>query len=73
VPNPEAVAAVPPTGDQEYVYGAVPPATVTVAVPLVPALQETSVLDIVAARIAGSVIVIDCVVVHPLASVIVAV
>jgi hypothetical protein len=36
-------------------------------------LQETSVLDVVAARIAGSVIVKVCVAVQPLASVIVAV
>jgi hypothetical protein len=36
-----AVAPVPPDGAHAYVYGAVPPATVTVAEPLLPPKQVT--------------------------------
>ena len=39
--NPVAVAALPPEGDQLYVYGEVPPLTVTVAEPSFPPLHRT--------------------------------
>lgn len=60
---------VPPEGDQEYVNGAVPPEAVTVAVPFVPPLQETSVCEPVADSAAGSVTAAEAVVMHPFASV----
>ena len=37
----DAVEAVPPDGDQEYVKGAVPPVRFAVAAPLLPPKQET--------------------------------
>ena len=39
--KPDAVAVVPPEGDQLYEYGVYPPETTTLAVPLEPPLQET--------------------------------
>jgi hypothetical protein len=67
--NADAVAPVPPDGVHAYVYGPVPPPTVTVAVPLHAALHVTSVCvpEIVSA--VGSVIVAEAVAVHPFASV----
>lgn len=41
--RPVAVAAVPPEGVQLYVYGDVPPEAATVAVPVAPPKQLTSV------------------------------
>ncbi len=67
--RPLAVAAVPPLGDQEYVYGPVPPLGVTVAVPLEPPLHETLVLEVVAVIAVGWVIVTVLVVEYELASV----
>jgi len=68
--NPVAVAAVPPEGDQEYVYEPVPPLTLTVAEPLVPPLQETLICaEAEVTRAAGCMIVKLCVAVHEFASV----
>jgi hypothetical protein len=41
----EAVAEVPPTGDQEYVIGAAPPVTLAVALPL-PAPKQVTLVDV---------------------------
>jgi hypothetical protein len=38
--------AVPPVGDHEYVYGAVPPVTVTPITPVLPPLHATLVIDV---------------------------
>ena len=46
--NPVAVAAVPPDGDHEYVYGEVPPVADTVAEPLLPPLHAIFIWDCVA-------------------------
>jgi hypothetical protein len=43
--KPEAVAAVPPNGDHEYVYPPAPPDALTVALPFEPPKQETLVWD----------------------------
>jgi hypothetical protein len=52
--NPVAVAPVPPEGDQEYAYGAVPPEALTEALPLEePPVAEVE--EVVAARAVGSV------------------
>ena len=40
-----ATAAESPDGDQLKVYGSVPPLAFTVAVPLLPTIQDTGVLD----------------------------
>ncbi|CAM4361473.1 hypothetical protein FLTE109939_07355 [Flavobacterium terrigena] len=49
--RPDAVVPVPPDGDQEYEYGAIPPEGITVAVPLEPPKQDTFVCDPVAVLI----------------------
>jgi hypothetical protein len=68
--KPEAVAAVPPDGAHEYVYGLVPPAGVTVAEPLLPPLHDTLVCEPAVKLMAvGCVIVKERVVVQLLASV----
>src|SRR5678816_3779427 len=55
---------------KRQVYGDVPPAGVTVALPVAPPLHKTFVCAVMAAvSAAGSVIVAVAVVVHPLASV----
>jgi hypothetical protein len=65
-----ATAAVPPVGDQLYVYGCVPPLAFTVAVPLLPTMQETGVLDKLAVIGNGSVTVTTSDVRQPFRSVI---
>jgi hypothetical protein len=55
--------------DHRYVLPPLPPAGVTVAVPLLPPLQETGVDDADAVRTAGSVTVADAVAEQPLLSV----
>jgi hypothetical protein len=67
--NEEAVAVVC-TGlvSQEYENGDVPPAGVTVAVPLQEPLHETFVNATVEVRTTGSVTVTEAVAVHKLAS-----
>ena len=55
--------------DHRYVLPPLPPAGVTVAVPLLPPLQETGVDDDDAVRTAGSLTVADAVAVQPLMSV----
>jgi hypothetical protein len=66
-----AVAAVPPDGDHEYVYDGIPPVAETVALPLLPPLQEMLTCDVVTTMAVGSVIVVLAVALHPLSSVIV--
>ena len=66
--RPVAVAVVWPL-DHRYVLPPLPPAGVTVAVPLLPPLQETGVDDADAVRTAGSVTVADAVAEQPLLSV----
>jgi hypothetical protein len=64
------VADVPPTGDQAYAYGPVPPLTFTDALPFEPPLHETLVCaSAVKAKALGSVIMKERVAVQPLASV----
>jgi hypothetical protein len=67
------VAVVMFPGVHMYVYGAVPPVGVIVAVPLFAPKQVMFVEEIVAASTAGSVTVKDCVPVQPFASVTVSV
>jgi hypothetical protein len=71
--KPVAVAVVAVLGDDHaYVYGAVPPAALTVAEPVVPFLQSTFVLAVMAeVKTAGSVTVAVAVavLVHPFTSV----
>lgn len=55
--NPVTVAVVALTGDQLYVYGAVPPDVVIVAVPFVPPEQLTVVALVAAVNAVGCVIV----------------
>ena len=71
--RPLDVAAVPPLGDQLYVYALVPPVTVAVAEPFIPLLQLTLVCVGVIASAAGSVMVKLCVVWQVLPSVMVTV
>lgn len=65
-----AVDAVPPDGAQLYVYGPVPPLSVTEAVPVL-VLHPVGVEVALALSAAGSVMVTVCVVVQPASSVIV--
>jgi hypothetical protein len=65
----EAVAAVPPEGAHEYVYGVVPPVGVTVAEPLAPAKQETSTLLIASVAEGETVTTTVVVLIHPEAAV----
>jgi len=66
--NPVAVAAVPPDGAHEYVYGPVPPEGDTDADPL--ALPHVAcVNDVVAVNAVGCVMLYVRVIVHPFASV----
>ena len=55
--------------DHKYVYGDVPPVAVKLAAPVDPALQDTSVPEILALSAAGSVIVTEAVAVQLLSSV----
>jgi hypothetical protein len=68
--RPEAVAAVPPLGDQEYVYAPVPPPALHVAVPLFPP-QVVFVAVEAAVTAPGSVITTEAPMEQPFASVIV--
>ena len=62
---------MPPLGDHEYVYGAVPPDGVTVAEPLQTPLQARLVCEVEALMADGCVMVAVWVFVQLLASVIV--
>jgi hypothetical protein len=64
------VDPVPPDGDHAYVYGPVPPATDTVADPLLPPKQETFVDDVMVAVAPAALVTFTVrVIVQPLASV----
>jgi hypothetical protein len=66
------VAPVPPLGDHAYVYGEVPPAGVTVALPLLPPKQVTFTVAVMLAVMAPvEVTTTVFVITHPFASVIV--
>jgi hypothetical protein len=65
--RPVAVAVVWPPGIHKYVYGDVPPDTVTIAVPFAPPFAGVDVA--VAVNTAGCVIVTEVTAVQPLASV----
>jgi hypothetical protein len=67
--RPVVVAAVPPEGAHEYVYGAVPPEATTVAEPVHWPLQRMFTCEPVVVIAGGCVIVYVLVIVHPFASV----
>ena len=68
--RPVPIAFVPPVGAHDYVYGAVPPVALAVAVPVEPPLHSTPVLPVILAVTAeGCVTVTVAVSVHPLWSV----
>ena len=67
--SPLAVAAVPPDGDHEYVYPAVPLLATTLALPEFPPLHKTAVAVAEDVSNVGWVTAVTAVDVHPIASV----
>jgi hypothetical protein len=68
--KPVALDAVPPDGDQEYVYGAVPPEAVTEAEPSLAPLALVATEEVVALNAAAGWLKVRVLVeVQPLASV----
>lgn len=64
-----AIEVLPPVGNHEYVYPEVPPETKALAVPSLPPLHDASVPVEVDESGSGWVIVVELVVLQPLASV----